>query len=366
MQLAKILDVLERIAPLRLAEAWDNVGLLLGDAQTEVARAMTCLTVTPATVREAVEQGANLVVSHHPILLRPTQRLTANDPDSRLVLDLARAGVAVYSAHTAYDSAPEGINQQLAERLGLRDIAPLSAARQTETCKLVTFIPAENLEAVQAAIFAAGGGRIGDYNECSFRLEGTGTFFGGEGTDPAVGQKGKREHVAELRLEVLCPAVRIDTIVAAMRGAHPYEEPAFDIYPLTPAAGEVGVGRAGDLPETVALEAFADAVKQSLDAGAVAFGGAGDRPIRRVGIGCGSAASLIPQAAAAGCDVLLTGEAKMHDALHAEGLNVALLTAGHYATERPGVEALAAKLARHLPDVNVWASRDERDPLPPR
>jgi dinuclear metal center YbgI/SA1388 family protein len=359
----QIADFLREFASLDLAADWDNVGLLLGDPAAEVRAVMTCLTVTPASAAEAIESGVQLIVTHHPILFRPVQRISTATAEGRMVLALARAGVAVYCPHTAFDNTRDGINDILAKGLGLTDIGPLQKADGPSQYKLVVFVPDADLGRVSDALFAAGAGHIGQYSECSFRLAGTGTFFGSEAANPTVGQKGRREEVSEWRLEVICPAARVDGIVAAMRRAHAYEEPAYDIYPLRPAASPLGVGRLGRLPRPVSLQDFSATVKSSLKAGPVQVVGDLSRPLQKVAIVCGAGGSLLPDAVRASADVLLTGEMRFHDCLAAEADGIALVLPGHYTTERCGVEALAQRLQMQWPALKVWASQRECDPL---
>lgn len=354
---------LEELFPLSLAAEWDNVGLLLGDAGGEVRRVMTCLTVTSESAAEAVQEGVQLIVSHHPILFRPVQRLTADTPEGRMLLGLARAGVAVYSPHTAFDNAAGGINEMLAARLGLRELAPLRPGTTAPQYKLVVFVPASDLERVADALFAAGAGNIGQYSQCSFRLEGTGTFFGSEASNPTIGQKGRREEVREWRLEVVCPRERVPAVIAALRRAHSYEEPAFDVYPLQALPGPLGEGRIGSLPQAMSLASLAEIVKKSLNASAVQMVGEAARSVERVAIVCGAGGDFVKDAVRARADVLLTGEARFHDCLAAQAANLALLLPGHHATERPGVEMLAERLRQRWPELHVWASTRERDPL---
>src|SRR5262245_6910849 len=191
LTVADVTEFLGRFAPLRSAASWDNVGLLLGEEAAPVERILTCLTVTPESAAEAVDEGVQLIVAHHPILFRPTQRLTAANPEGRTLLALARAGVAVYSPHTAFDNANGGINDILAKRLGLTQVQPLRSGERVSQCKFVVFVPDADLLRVSDALFAAGAGQIGQYRECSFRLAGTGTFFGSESANPTVGQKGR-------------------------------------------------------------------------------------------------------------------------------------------------------------------------------
>jgi dinuclear metal center YbgI/SA1388 family protein len=363
LTVARITGFLQQFAPLELAADWDNVGLLVGDPAAEVRAIMTCLTVTPASVAEAVDSDAQLIVSHHPILFRPVQRITSATAEGRMLLSLIRAGIAVYSPHTAFDNTREGINEMLARRLDLVDIGPLQRADSPAQCKIVVFVPDADLGRVSDALFGAGAGHIGQYRECSFRLAGTGTFFGSEAANPTVGQKGRREEVSEWRLEVVCPAPLVDRVVSAMRRAHSYEEPAYDVYPLRPAPASSGVGRVGRIPQPVALRDFSATVKNKLNAGLVQVVGEPNRMIQQVAIVCGSGGSLLTSALRAGADVLLTGEMRFHDYLAAEAAGIALVLPGHYVTERGGVEALAARLAAEWPALKVWASLRERDPV---
>jgi dinuclear metal center YbgI/SA1388 family protein len=363
MQLQDIVDVLEQLAPPELAESWDNVGLLLGDRKADVDRILTCLTLTPDVAEEAVRSGAQLVVTHHPVLFKAVQRLTTDTAEGRTLLTLLRGGVAVYSPHTAWDNAPLGINQQLAERLDLSAIQPLKPLNKDEV-KLVTFVPPEHLLAVQQAVWDAGGGVIGNYRQCSFVLEGTGTFFGDEAANPAVGQAGRLERVAEARVEVVCPTMRLSAVLSALRSAHPYEEPAIDVYPLRglPAAGW-GSGRQGALPAPLTLCELAQRVAARLPGARVEMVGPPERSIVQVGIACGAAAEYWKEAQRQGCQVLLTGEARFHTAVEVRDAGFALILAGHYATERLGMERLAQLLAERCAGISVSASAVEHDPL---
>jgi dinuclear metal center YbgI/SA1388 family protein len=360
---ASVVEFLEQFAPPDLAAGWDNVGLLLGHYEAPVRRLMTCLTVTPESAAEAVEADAQLVVSHHPILFRGAKRLTDATPEGRTVLALARAGIAVYSPHTAFDNTSGGINDLLAGRLGLAGVVPLRPQEAAGQCKVVVFVPDKDLERVSDALFAAGAGNIGQYSQCSFRLAGTGTFFGSEASNPTVGVKGRREEVGEWRLEAVCPEARVNDAVAAIRRSHSYEEPAFDVYPLHPGAGTRGAGRLGYLTAPMPLEDFARAVQSALSSGPVQVVGDPARPVRRVAIACGAGGDLLADAARARADVLLTGETRFHDFLEAQARGLALVLPGHYATERCGVEDLARQLQERWPDLTVWSSNRERDPV---
>jgi dinuclear metal center YbgI/SA1388 family protein len=359
---AEFAAYLERFAPCSTAAEWDNVGLLLGEPAAGVSKVMTCLTLTPDVAAEAVREGANLIISHHPVLFRGVKKLVATSGDGQAVLPLLRAGIAVYSPHTAFDNCAGGINDSLCKRLGIEKAAPLRPRDAKKQCKLVVFVPDSDLQKVSDAVFAAGAGVIGQYNECSYRLSGTGTFYGTDSTNPTVGQKGRREEVSEWRLEVVVPENLVAKVVTAMRVAHSYEEPAFDVYPLRPGT-DGGEGRIGELPRAVTLGELAKLVKERLKANAVQFVGDPAREVRTVVLACGAAGEYLSDAIKRKADVFLTGEVRFHDALTARGANVGLILPGHYATERPAVEDLAMKLAADFAGVTAWASRDERDPL---
>jgi dinuclear metal center YbgI/SA1388 family protein len=353
--------LLEDWFPPTLAESWDNVGLLLGDEEAPVRRIMTTLSLTDESADEAVRQQADLVISHHPIFFRKVSRLTAQSAEGA-AYKLARGGIALYSPHTSFDSGRDGINEQWARLLQLTDIHPLTPASRSATSKVVAFVPEVDLGRVSQAMFDAGAGQIGEYGECSFRVAGTGSFRGSENSNPSVGQAGRREEVNELRLEVVAPTARIPAVIQAMRSTHSYEEPAFDIYPLSAVSDSVGTGRRGSLPNPLSLSGLAKMAGQAVGAKSVQIVGPPEHPCRQIAIGCGSAGELISDAHRAGCDVFLTGEARFHDYLTARRLGIHLILVGHFESERFALEQLATRLAEKLPTMDVWASREESLP----
>ncbi|SIO06326.1 dinuclear metal center protein, YbgI/SA1388 family [Singulisphaera sp. GP187] len=360
---AEVARWLDAFAPLSLAESWDNVGLLWGDPATEVSRVMTCLTVTPRTAREAIDNRAELIVSHHPVLFRPVKRVRADDRETGMLWDLARAGVSIASPHTAFDNTQGGINDGLAGRLGLLDVGPLRPSPASATFKIVVFAPRESCDSILSAAFAAGAGKIGAYDECSFTSAGQGTFFGTEGSQPTVGQSGRRETVRERRIELVCPSAELTAVLGVIRSVHPYEEPATDVYPLHPGESGQGAGRVGRLVSATTLGKFAEWIGQTLAAPGVQFVGPADRRVERVAIVCGAGDDFIGDAVRCRADVLLTGEARYHRTLEAESVGIGLVVAGHHATERPGVEDLAIRIAAAFPALEVWPSRQETDPI---
>jgi dinuclear metal center YbgI/SA1388 family protein len=367
-RVADIINCLERFAPLALAEEWDNVGLLTGDRQRDVRGVLTCLTLTQDVAREAIERHADLVISHHPILFRAVKRLTSDTAEGQMLLDLIAAGIAVYSPHTAYDSASAGINQQLAERLGLSQIEPLRKLPGPRDCKIVCFVPQAHLAAVQEAVWSAGAGTIGEYAKCSFVLDGTGSFEGSSASNPAVGQSQRLEHVAEARLEVICPERLVPETLRRLQDAHPYEQPACDVYPLAQHDSTLGAGRMGNVDRSGAaapptLTDWLAAVKTRLGVTVLPYVGDLSQTVSRVAVACGSGGEFLKEAIGRKCDVLLTGEARFHTALEARTAGIGLVLAGHYATERPALEVLASHLVSQFQDISAWASDVERDPI---
>lgn len=364
-------DAMSRIAPPHLAQSWDNVGLLAGDPAAPLRRVLLCIDLTAAVLAEAKRARAGAIVSYHPPIFKPVKSLVrrADDaaPGPGVVFDAVAAGIAVYSPHTALDAADGGTGDALARLCGATIVGPLDHAPQPGSqreVKLVTFVPQAQLERVASAMFAAGGGRIGLYEQCSFRIPGRGTFFGTEGTDPAVGRRGRLEQVDEVRLELVCPTGRLPEIVAAMRAAHPYEEPAFDVYPLAAKPTAIGIGRLARLPKPVALNALAAQLAKACGAAAPQIVGDPKRRVQMLAILAGSAGRVhedFPRSLSA--DVLITGEIRHHDARTFEGRGWSAIALGHFASERPVLPLLAESLRRELPAVAAAISAADRDPF---
>ena len=358
-----VCDYLKKLAPLSLAEEWDNVGLLLGDESAEVRQVMTCLTLTADVADEAVALGAGLIVTHHPLLFKAIKQITSSTAEGRLLLTLLQHSIAVYSPHTAWDNSASGINQQLAERLHLTDIAPLRPKVVPDEAKIVTFVPEPSLKTVRDALWNAGAGVIGNYRNCSFYLQGTGTFYGAESTNPSVGQSGRLEQVEEVRLEVVCTLQHVDQALAALRKAHPYEEPAIDVFVVKKTSNGEGAGRAGKLPNPVKLGELNSLIAIELGQPSVQFVGDPSSIIERIGIACGAAGEFLTDAHRAGCQAFLTGEARFHTCLEARDLNMAMILPGHYATERFSMDRLASRIYGNFSSLAVTSSQRESNPL---
>lgn len=361
-RLSDILLVLDDLAPLRHAESWDNVGLLTGDPAASISRVLVTVDYTPAVAEEARVAGAELVVSYHPPLFAAVKRI----PHDALWADAVRRGVALYSPHTALDVVRGGTNDFLADACGMSlERRPVRASAPKDAAyKLVTFVPADAVEKVSAAVFDAGAGRIGAYSRCSFRTSGAGTFFGEEGAAPVVGAAGRLEEVVETRLETVVPLGKVDAVVAALRGAHPYEEPAFDLLRLAapPSAAAPGLGRIGGV-DPIEVRALVARLKDALSLAHVLVAGPMDGTVSRVAVAAGAGGDLLGEAISAGAEVFVTGEVRHHDALAAARRGVTVVAALHSNSERAAVRAYATILAERLPAVDVRAASRDVDPF---
>ena len=352
-----IAEAVDRIAPSSLAEAWDNCGLQVGDPAAGVSRVLVALTPLPEVFEEAGEKGTDFLLFHHPLIFDPIEALDTSAYPGDLLARAIRYNLAVYAAHTSYDAAPGGVSVALARTLGLRDplrvVAPRGSLR-----KLVVFVPEEEVDAVAGALAASGAGEIGDYTECTFRTPGTGTFRGGDETNPYLGEKGRLEEVEEVRLETVVAAHAAPRARKAVTAAHPYEEVAMDVYPVEGFPEGCGYGRLGTLPGPLASEELREHIEESLGFSARLVADSGRRA-ERVAVLGGSGGSFIPEVAASGADAYVTGDVDYHDALLAESLGLTVIDAGHAATELPALGSLASRLAEMV-DVPVEVSRVRR------
>jgi dinuclear metal center YbgI/SA1388 family protein len=360
---ATVCDALERIAPLSLAQDWDNVGLLAGDRSAGVSRVLLCIDMMPAVVREAIRSKAQLVVAYHPPIFRPITRLVAPSHGMEEgVLRCVQRNIAVYSVHTALDAAEGGTNDVLAALADVVDPQPLERPVSDHSdCKVVVFVPTDNADSVANAMFKAGGGVIGEYGSCSFRIDGTGTFFGSDATNPAVGNKGQLERVSEQRIEMVCPKRRLSLVLDAMRRAHPYEEVAHDVYPLA-AVARLGMGRVGALLEPISLDRLGRKLKRRTGARCVSLVGDPERELRRAIVGAGAAGSALLRAGLGTRDVIITGELRHHDALEIERRGGSAVVLSHWSSERPALNALAKRLAAAIA-AKVSVSNADAEPF---
>ncbi|MEU5693766.1 Nif3-like dinuclear metal center hexameric protein [Actinosynnema sp. NPDC020468] len=336
--LGDVVSALEAVYPPGTAESWDAVGLVCGDRAEPVSTALFCVDVTQSTVDEAVEVGAQLLVAHHPLLLRGVTGVPADDPKGALVHRLIRTGIGLFTAHTNADAANPGVSDALAEALGLTVTGPLTPASDRELDVLTTYVPRADAEAVLAALHAAGAGTLGDYRDTAWVVDGTGRFRPVGGANPTIGALGELEQVAETRIEIVLDRRLRASVVAALRAAHPYEEVAFNLNEIAALPGDTGIGRIGELPEPEPLRVFADRVAAALPATAWGVRAAGDpeRPIRRVAVCGGSGDGYLAAARRAGVDAYVTSDLRHHPAGdHLAAGGPALVDVAHWAGEWP-------------------------------
>jgi dinuclear metal center YbgI/SA1388 family protein len=366
-RLAEVIASLEAAYPPALAQQWDAVGLVCGDPDDEVASVVVAVDPVAETVEETLTAGAQLLVTHHPLLLRGVHGVGADTPKGALVHRLVRGGAALFTAHTNADAADPGVSDALAGALGLAVEGPLDAAPGPPLDKIVTFVPVgPAITAVHEALAAAGAGAIGDYSHCSFATAGTGQFRPLAGANPTIGQVGRLERVAETRLEMVLPRGRRAGVVAALRAAHPYEEPAFDVVELAELPSSRGLGRIATLPGPEPLHAFTGRVAAALPPTVWGVRAAGDpeRPVRRVAVCGGAGDSALAAATAAGVDAYVTADLRHHPAAeHALAGGPALVDVAHWASEWPWC-AQAAEVVRSAlgGSVEVRVSMRRTDP----
>ncbi|WP_459545053.1 Nif3-like dinuclear metal center hexameric protein [Nocardia sp. X0981] len=363
--LAELVETLETAYPPRLAESWDSVGLVCGDPAEEVHRVLFAVDVTAAVVEEAVMWGAQALVAHHPLLLRGVDSVAADRPKGALVHRLVRAGCALFTAHTNADSADPGVSDALAATLGLTVTAPLEPKNIAAVDKWEIQVPREQAEAVAAALFAAGAGGTGAYREAAWWSTGTGQFRPLPGADPAIGTIGELTRVAEDRLEVIASPGSRGAILAALRAAHPYEEPAYHVTERAPLPGNIGLGRIGTLPEPLTLREFTARAAAALPATTWGVRAAGDpeRVLRTVAVCGGAGDSLLDTAIRSGADAYLTADLRHHPAdEHLRRSGPALIDAAHWATEFPWCAQAAEVVRRGLPELETRVSTVRTDP----
>ena len=339
-----VLDFLEKLAPAHLAESWDNVGLLVGKPQQPVRAIVTALDVDAAVVDFALEQGADLIVAHHPVIFKAITSLRQDTPQGDLLYRLIQHQIAVICAHTNLDAAEGGVNDALAAALGLQRLTPLLCDHREKLYKLAVFVPEQYREAVQTAMGDAGAGHIGLYSHCSFSTKGEGVFLPLDGAAPFIGQQGRLERVAEYKLETIVTEQVKRQVVTAMLTAHPYEEVAYDLYELANRGTASGMGRVGDLDQPLRLRDFVDFVARRLPAGVVKAAGDPALLIRKVAVCGGSGAGFFRQAKQAGAEVFVTGDVSYHEAQQAVASGLAIVDAGHFGSEYPVVSYLAGYL----------------------
>ena len=351
-----VFDCIDRFAPFDRAADFDNPGLLAGERDTQVKGVLVSLDMTHATLDEARDRGANLIVTHHPIIFHPLKKLSGKG----LLCRMVREEVAVICAHTNLDVAPQGVNAAIVEALSLKEVSPLDVTYREDYHKIVVFVPREKEGAVYDAMTAAGAGTLGSYSGCAFVCEGTGCFLPGEEAHPAIGVPGCHQEVAEVRLEMICPRRLTKGVVKAMLEAHPYEMPAYDVFEDKGVAQVGGFGGIGSLIHPMNGHQLASYVKGRLGCGGVRYYAA-PQPVSRVAFCGGSGGSYVELAAAKGAQALVTGDVKHDQFLLARELGITLIDAGHFATENPVLPLLTGAIREAFPALPVETARTSTD-----
>jgi len=370
--LAQVVDVLERMYDPSWARDWDAVGLVCGDPSAPVRRVLLAVDPVASVVDEALAWHADLVLAHHPLLLKGVHGVPATTAKGRIVHRLVRGGCGLYTAHTNADAAAPGVSDALARVLGLTDLEPLSADPGNAVDKVVTFVPAEAVEAVVDAMSKAGAGHVGDYSRCAFTAAGTGTFLAGSSTSPSVGRAGERSDAVEQRVEMVLPRTLRGAVVAALRAVHPYEEPVIDLYELASWSSPRGIGRVGHLASPTTLREFAMLVAEALPAAVqgVRISGDASAEVSRVAVCGGAGDGLLGAARAAGADVFVTADLRHHPVSELrEDVGDAgpfLVDVAHWASEWPWLAGVANRLEGVLEaagtPVEVHVSQRSTDP----
>lgn len=365
-RVSDIIEIINIIAPFSYAEEWDNVGLQIGDPTAPVSKIIVSLDAGEDAIEAAITGQCQLLLTHHPLIFHPLKKVNILDPPCNLLSKALRNNLNIVSLHTNFDIAPGGVNDMLAERLGINSALPLVVTRVDELVKLAVFVPKGHEEQVLQALFRFSG-FIGNYTECSFQSEGIGTFKPLSGAAPFIGSVGMREHVEEIRIEVLLRKEDMKGALEAMFAVHPYEEAAVDLYPLLNEGKCLGLGRIGELEEMVSLEQFASRLKKEFTLDGVKYVGRGESALKKIALCGGSGSSLIPEAHRQGADVLVTGDVKYHEACEARSLGLALIDIGHFASEFIMVEGLAGRMKKELIKrgfaAEIIGCRSERDPF---
>lgn len=344
---SELISFMEKHFPLEIQEGFDNSGFLVGYADKVISKALVCLDVNLDVIEEASGYGAGIIISHHPLIFRPMKSIISSDNTGRCIMELIKRNIALYSSHTCFDNARGGMNDILADMMGLKNIKVLCYDHNEKLYKIAVFVPESHEDQVRCAMMDAGAGHIGNYSHCSFNTKGTGTFLPLEDTSPYIGTQGKLEKVSEVRIETIVKGNMLEDVIKNMLRAHPYEEPAYDIYLLKNSLPG-GTGRYGNLEEKCTLRELSERCKDVFRAPYVTVAGDEKKLINKVAIVGGAGMDFARDAAQKGCDVLITGDLKHHEALDAVAIGLSIIDAGHYYTEFSAMPELSRIISEGL------------------
>jgi dinuclear metal center YbgI/SA1388 family protein len=361
MKVKDICSYIDKVVPGSYQESYDNSGLQAGDPESDIDSALLAIDITDEVLQEAIDKGCGLVITHHPILFHPLKRIIGKSPAERIIMKAIRNNVAIYSAHTNLDVVENGVSFKMAEKLSLTGIRPLRPLKN-KLLKLITYVPVSHIGLVRNAVFSAGAGVTGNYDCCSFNVEGTGTFRGNEKSDPFAGEKGKLVFEKEVRFETVLLSHLKETVIRALLDSHPYEEVAYDLYTLENEYFMAGMGCTGLLPGKVGEKEFLGLLSNVFDAKGIRFSFLLNRKIHKVALCGGAGVSLLNEAIMAGADVFVTGDIKYHDFFNADG-RILMVDIGHYESEKFSTEILFDLITKKFPKFALRFSEKNTNPI---
>jgi dinuclear metal center YbgI/SA1388 family protein len=361
MKLKEITSYLESIAPLSYQESYDNAGLICGDENMEIKAALICLDSTEAVMDEAIAEGCNLVIAHHPIVFSGIKKLNGKNYIERVLIKAIKNNIAIYASHTNLDNIFNGVNAKICEKLGLQHCSILSPQKNVLK-RLITFCPPENVEAVREAVFDAGAGTIGNYSDCSFNTPGMGTFKALNGADPHLGEIGKRYSGEEIRMEFIYRQFQETKVVTALLKAHPYEEVAYDLITLANADKGIGAGRIGELPAEMGEMEFLQHLKTTMNAACIRYTPLNGKKVKKIAVCGGSGSFLLNAAIASHADVFVTADFKYHQFFDAEK-SLIIADIGHYESEQFTMELFYEILKKKFSTFALQLTKINTNPI---
>ncbi|MEN8120342.1 MAG: Nif3-like dinuclear metal center hexameric protein [Bacteroidota bacterium] len=361
MKIGEIINEIEKVAPLSLQENYDNAGLIIGHPDNEFSAAILSIDATEDVIQEAIDRGANVVISHHPIIFSGLKKINGKNYIERTIIKAIKNDIAIYAAHTNIDNVSSGVNAKICEKLALKNCKVLSA-KSGELKKLVTFIPTDQLDKVRQEIFLAGGGHIGNYDSCSYTLEGKGSFRALEGADPYVGNVGEVHYESETRFETVFPAHKQSNVISALLKSHPYEEVAYDIYPLDNVYEKIGAGMIGELENPIPEKEFLDKIKKVFDVKCIRHTEFRGKKIKKIAVCGGSGSFLLRKAINKSADIFISGDFKYHQFFDADK-QILIADIGHYESEQFTKELFYDILKKKFPNFAFYFSEKNTNPV---
>ncbi|MGC8824027.1 MAG: Nif3-like dinuclear metal center hexameric protein [Bacteroidales bacterium] len=361
MTIRQVIEPLEQYAPLALQESYDNAGLILGNLDTEVTAVLLCIDVTDQVIDEAIVRGCNLIISHHPLIFSGLKRINGSSYVERAIIKAIKHGIAVYSSHTNMDTVWGGVNVHVAAKLGLQSVEILRPL-QKQLVKVVTFVPSAHADAVRQALFEAGAGHIGNYDSCSYNTMGEGTFRGQADTHPFVGEPLKLHFEPEVRIETICERHKLSLVIRSLLQAHPYEEPAYDVYPLENTFDRAGLGVVGNLTQPADSLEFLKYLKRVFNVPTIKHTALVKKSIQRVAFCGGSGSDLLSDAIRAKADIYISADFKYHQFFNADG-QIILADIGHFESEQYTKEIFYQILTKNFPNFAVHFSEINTNPV---